>query len=200
MRRRAAITLALAGWGAACSSAVDSGDDANAALFTASPDAALTEAFGPAISLAQDRSPAAFHGDFNGDGYADLIAFARAEGSGDATPAGVRVLRPWTASGEPPPAGLSAGADVMLAIVHGSPGGESREAFLLHDPDTPSILDTRAAREAFVVDRGSASTLNPEIARRAGGDILVLPTEAGIDTFLYWDGSTYRAYQPLEYP
>ena len=44
MRRRAAITLALAGWGAACSSAGDSGDDGNAALFTASPDAALKAA------------------------------------------------------------------------------------------------------------------------------------------------------------
>jgi hypothetical protein len=200
VRRSAALLLLPVCWSAGCSEAGETASHDNAAALAASPGAALADAFGPAISLAQDRSPAVFHGDFNGDGRADMVAFVRAERSHGAMPGDVQVLRPWSRSGEDLPGDLTPGADVMLAIVHGSTDTGSGAGFLLYDPESASILDAEAARKAFVVDRGGASGLDDELGRLARGDVLVIPTEAGIDTFLYWDGSTYRALQPLEYP
>jgi hypothetical protein len=198
--RSGAALVLLACCGGACSGTEEGGSEVDVSTLTAAPVAAVAEVFGPGISVSSDRSPAVFHGDFNGDGLGDLIAFARTGGGTISLPEGVRVLRPWSGREDPAPEHLSRGVDLTLVVVHGSPGAGTGDGFLLYDPDAASILDTRAARGTFVTDRAGASTLNAEVAGLARGDVLVLPTEAGIDTFVYWDGSTYRAFQPLEYP
>jgi hypothetical protein len=140
------------------------------------------------VTLA-DRSPNLLHGDFDGDGTPDLLAV-------------VRVVRPWpvyyagTAVDD-----VSRGAEVGFAIIHGTPAGRPPEVYLLHDPNPVSILDTQAARALRVVPRAElAAPGEPELARAAHGDVIVVPTEAGIDTYLYWDGSTYRSLEPDEEP
>ena len=35
---------------------------------------------------------------------------------------------------------------------------------------------------------------------KSSGDILVLPTEAGIDTYVYWDKDRYKLHVPEEVP
>lgn len=202
MRRGAAALLLLA-CEAGCSRADEHEVDGRALNSDTSAVALVDEAFGSSLSIVTDRSPAVLHGDFNGDGVDDLIAVARARPRSDplALPRGVRVVRPWSGGdGAAVREDLSRGADVTLAIVHGSGTAAAPSPFLLHDPDSISILDTGAARDAFVVGRAEVASLNAEVGARAQGDVYVLPTEAGINTFVYWDGSTYRAYQPLEYP
>lgn len=39
-----------------------------------------------------------------------------------------------------------------------------------------------------------------EVGEMVKGDALAIPTEAGIDIFLYWDGGEFVLHQPLELP
>jgi hypothetical protein len=32
------------------------------------------------------------------------------------------------------------------------------------------------------------------------GDLIILPTESGIDTYIYWDKTTYKLHVPKETP
>jgi hypothetical protein len=155
---------------------------------------------GSGITLA-DRAPNLLHGDFNGDGAPDLLAVVAVRGQ-RLNPE-VRVVRPWPAYNGDALAGndVTWGAEVGLAILHGTPAGESGGVYLLHDPNAVSILDTHAARALSVIPRAElAAQAAPELARSARGDAIVVPTEAGIDTYLYWDGSTYRSLAPDEEP
>lgn len=160
-----------------------------------SPQEIVERALGAGASLAPDRSPNALHGDFNGDRAPDLLALVAARTVGDDLPPGVRVVRPWPLAEGVTPSVPSRGAHVVLAVIHGAAGQGG--AFILHDPNPISILDADAAGELFVARHEELSTFDePDLASRARGDVLVLPTEAGEDTFVYWDGSTYRVWAP----
>jgi hypothetical protein len=154
---------------------------------------------GPSVVLA-DRSPNQLSGDFNGDGLTDLLAVVVVRSPELARD--VRVVRPWQREAAPAPADdVATGAQVSLAIIHGAGDGRATGAYLLHDPESVSILDTGAGRELAVIPR---SALTPreglEVPDRGRGDMIVVPTEAGIDTYIYWDGSTYRSLVPREVP
>jgi len=198
-RTLATFLLFLPLWSCAGPAAHDAAGAATHGSEPAATDAAPAPAWSPgalgASVVLAERTTNLLRGDFNGDGRADLLAVVHVR-SGDLAPH-VRVVRPWS-SADPVAAAddVSAGADVALAIVH-SDGG----VFLLHDPDPVSILDAGAGRALSVVQRAALGSLGePDLARRARGDVVVLPTEAGIDTYLFWDGSTYRWLAPLEVP
>ena len=42
--------------------------------------------------------------------------------------------------------------------------------------------------------------IQASLPARHTGDLIVLPTEAGIDTYIYWDQTKYRLYVPTETP
>jgi hypothetical protein len=152
---------------------------------------------GPGTRLA-DRSPNVLHGDFNGDGVPDLLAVvvvrnARLDDR-------VRVVQPWPVyEGAATTESVEEGAEVALAVVHGDPAGAADAMFLLHDPNPISILDTHAGRQLEVIGRDELAD-HYRLADRARGDLIVVPTEAGIDTYVYWDGTTYRTFAPVEIP
>jgi hypothetical protein len=150
-------------------------------------------ALGERLPLA-DRSPNLLRGDFDGDGVADLVAVVRV-GAGP-FPAHVRVTQPWPEYGEWEEDG--ARQEVALAVIHGAPG-RAGDVHLLRDPNPISILDAGAAHHLAVIPRAEAAALDAELAR-ARGDVIVIPTEAGIDTYLFWDGSAYVHHAPLEIP
>ena len=35
---------------------------------------------------------------------------------------------------------------------------------------------------------------------KTNSDLIILPTEAGIDTYIYWDKDTYKLFEPEEIP
>ncbi len=37
-------------------------------------------------------------------------------------------------------------------------------------------------------------------SNKVNGDIIILPTEAGIDTYVYWDSDSYKLHIPEEEP
>jgi hypothetical protein len=78
--------------------------------------------------------------------------------------------------------------------------GNSKQ-FLMHDKNEISILDTEAAQEINVTRKSELGTLDlPELSAQAKGDVVVVPTEAGIDTYLFWNGNAFQSYEPLELP
>ncbi|WP_347332947.1 hypothetical protein [Marinimicrobium locisalis] len=92
----------------------------------------------------------------------------------------------------------------MLIIEHGSGDAESKaEGFLLYDPNEVSVLATDAATELTSTEvealPGKGAKL-AELPQEFTGEVLILPTEAGIDTYIYWTGKTYRILEPLEVP
>jgi len=38
------------------------------------------------------------------------------------------------------------------------------------------------------------------LSSKAKGDIILIPAEAGIDSFIYWDGLTYQLYEVIDIP
>lgn len=198
--RTTALLLVLSGT-LGCSGASEEVDGDRAETPPDSAAGAIAATFGPGVSLYADGATAEFHGDFNGDGTADLLAVTEVTRGTEPLPEGVLILQPWSGGeGSGYSRAPSSDAAMSLAIVHGPGASDAGGAFLLYDPDPISILATGAAREAFVASRAEVAALDAEMGRLARGDVFVLPTEAGIDTFIYWDGSTYRAYQPLDYP
>jgi hypothetical protein len=166
-------------------------------LFANPPSALGNERPVPVISLASglrvrvDKSPNRLQGDFNNDGKIDTLQIVAVD---TPPPTNIKLLSPW---GIPkafkPPIALA------LYIRHGGKAGE----FLLHNRD---YLDTPTWREAkplpiSVVKKGTPDYRSwQRQLPKLRGDAILLPTEAGIDILLYWDGSTYRVYFPPEIP
>lgn len=167
----------------------------------------LVEAFGGFAAPAGDAPARNLSGDFNGDGQLDRLIWLSVHDSGHQLPVDTSIVRPWPYEGaDQTSTSFEPGAKRGLGIVHCQPGTvddcELQRAFVVHDRDPVSILATEAATELLVVSKAALAEEEgvSEVIERARGDVIVLPTEAGIDTYLYWDGQTYQAYEPLELP
>lgn len=155
--------------------------------------------FGGDVQPATDHKPYFFTGDFNGDARADLLVLVRVNNSGGNLAREVRRLNPWGYNKTQPSA-------LALAIVHGSAAGWDTETplarFIVGDKDffsTPiwtGTSDTPMSLKKKRLTKGQRSGL-PRLAK---GDAVALGTEAGIDILLYWDGKTYRIFEPNEEP
>lgn len=136
-------------------------------------------------------------GDFNGDGKPDklyLIETAAVSGLKN-----VSAKMAWTYYGEgDAPVDLSKAGPYALVVVEGP---DQSNVHLLYDPNEISILAALAASEMFVVkksDKTNQAWIDLEGA--ASGDVLVIPTEAGIDTYFGWNGNEYISFELLEMP
>lgn len=172
----------------------------------AKAEAAVLRLFGANVEIAKDKKPYFLTGDFNGDSRQDLIVLIHLKGAKSSLPKEVVVLNPWGYEGK----GAQASSDLALAVVHGTSAGWDTQTpagrYLLADrdyfatptwegptPDGVSLLSLRKKRPA----RGSKAEAAPRMAR---GDAVAIPTEAGIDIYLYWDGKTYKVFEPAEEP
>ncbi len=70
---------------------------------------------------------------------------------------------------------------------------------IIYDDETPSILDTSAIDKITTVPR---SIISKEVSdlKAAKGDVIIIPTESGIDSYLYWNGNRYQSLFPNEEP
>ncbi len=82
------------------------------------------------------------------------------------------------------------GAKTAIVIIHGSSSlVEGSLPVAIHDKNDISVLDTPAMLQSEVIKKELIAQLEePELSARAKGDIVLIPTEAGIDSFIYWDG------------
>ena len=162
----------------------------------------LSALFGSRVTANARFKAPLFTGDFDGDGTADAAYFVTVlPESGQAKLAGdVTVID--TAFGREP---LGArGEAVALAIVQ--KGG--RQKFLLTGYEGEGVSDYFGSPiwdslppPIDVAKRGSKAFRTFQ-AEEPGikHDILVVGTEAGIDTALFWNGQSYVLYAPVEEP
>jgi hypothetical protein len=130
--------------------------------------------------------------DFDGDGVADSAFLMSVEGPVGVAPNVTVVRGLWGAD-------VKGARRATLFIKF----GKSNRAFLLTDMsgffDTPIWRQKPLPLEA--AKRGSKAYSEFHVQeKRIQNDILVLGTEAGIDTALYWNGKTFVLFAPAEEP
>lgn len=161
----------------------------------AAPSDNIESALGFKPELATDRAVSELRGDFNGDSAEDRLLVVKSSSMPAEAPANLKVIRPWPLEKDETAGALSHGAAVNLVIVD----GKSSQAVVLHDDNSVSLLDAPAAAELKVIKRADIAALEqPKLAQGAAGDVLAIPTEAGIDIYIYWDGGTYKLFAPTE--
>lgn len=136
-------------------------------------------------------------GDFNGDGMDDLAAvFLPVSDISDSNK--LKTIRLWNY----PDQISSDKSHKSLVIFHGSKGGwlaGATQIFVLLDStgalETPSfeLLISRTADKDY---KNHSSYLPAEVK----ADLIIVPTEAGIDTYIYWDKTSYKLFEPEEMP
>lgn len=66
--------------------------------------------------------------------------------------------------------------------------------------DTEGVMETPSF-ELLVISKSSLQQKDGVLTQATGlHDALILPTEAGIDTYIYWNGSGFELHQPDEVP
>ncbi|WP_027328941.1 hypothetical protein [Marinimicrobium agarilyticum] len=143
--------------------------------------------------------------DLNGDGITDQAMLIPYSAMDEDRIQRYQPVSAWPYySDDAPPSDPADGGPVVLVIEHGEKGTQQKpEDFLLYDPNEVSVLATDAAKiltSTGVNALPKAGATLAELPQPFTGDVLVLPTEAGIDTFVYWTGETYRVFEPLEMP
>ena len=153
----------------------------------------------PWAFLTQRENTKTFKGDFNGDGSTDtLLVVPTQEIEVEQLPAVIHAAWPYYGEQSTPP-DLLHGGPITLVIAESYP--DQLRFHIVYDPNSISILATQAAEGMFVVHSKDKQNLAwQEVNGHAKGDLLVIPTEAGIDSYLFWDGTSYRSLEVAEIP
>lgn len=163
----------------------------------------IKNTFGPQVEVVAGATPIELKGDFNGDGFQDIAVLVNPKGKrGDLLP-GVNIAQ--TSEGARPlePATILNGKN-SLAVIHGSAAGlqPPKDKFLIYafgwigwnGPETGALRVLPKAKQKR--DRKGYVALSPDnyvsLPEVNKGAVIVVPTEAGINTILYWDGVKYR--------
>jgi hypothetical protein len=136
--------------------------------------------------------------DIDGDGKTDVVELVNISKNTKSLPPVITLSTPWALTDEPTEKSpqLKNGSHNNVLVTFGN-----SKQFLIHDVNAVSLLDTDAAQEISVASNSELEGLDlSELSAQAKGDVIVVPTEAGIDTYLYWNGATFQSYEPSELP
>jgi hypothetical protein len=183
----------------ACVNQTEAQQESSAAPATQASHGSTATTADPWGFLNQLKSTKTFKGDFNGDGRTDtLIAVPSREIKAVQLPATLHAAWPYYGEQSTPPDLLNGG---QIALVVGESYPDQRQFHIIFDPNSISILATEAAEGMFVVpSKDKQNSAWQEVGNHAKGDLLVIPTEAGIDSYLFWDGTGYRSLEVFEMP
>lgn len=151
----------------------------------------------PNIVIGPDVASSVINGDFNGDGVIDLamLFIPVAEMT---TAKNLHVLKLWQYPGSV----SSPGFHKSLAIFHGSESGwfsGDTQVYVLFD-DT-GALETPSFKllVSHIGDKDYKDNVL-YLPIKLQSDLIIIPTEAGIDTYIYWDQERYQLFEPDEIP
>ena len=151
----------------------------------------------PKIVIGPDIASSVINGDFNGDGVIDLAMLFLPVSEMTASN-NLNVSKLWQYPGSV----SSAGFHKSLAIFHGSESewlsGDTQVYVLLDDTgalETPSfkLLVSHVGDKDY---KDNALYLPVKLQ----SDLIIIPTEAGIDTYIYWHQGRYQLFEPDEMP
>ena len=137
-------------------------------------------------------------GDFNGDGVEDIVLLFLPK-TKPKTSAQIKVSTPWIY----PVSNTSNIYHQSIAIFHGVRDGNwlSTKSRVFALVDTSGVLETPSFE--LLVLRKNAKDYNKHISmlpENTAYDLIIIPTEAGIDTYIYWDKDNYKLFEPEEIP
>lgn len=132
-------------------------------------------------------------GDFDGDGVEDKVLVV-SHYKEDIEMVDLEVIYPWPWSTEPESSEIL----TSLVVIHGNDAASPKNVLMVEASGslaTPSFqLSVLGIDDQHYDDTVANFSTKPE------GDVIVLPTEAGIDTYMYRDGSGYVYFAPEELP
>jgi len=165
--------------------------------------AAIAEAvqrnFGNGVEVVTSFNPFQVTGDFNGDRLQDLAVVVRITGARNLLPKEVRLLNPFDRGGS---IHFPRASDhrLALAILHDWKNPAATGRFLLLGESPILILQNARATSKEESDRNELLSIRRRSSKRraaapfprtAKGDVVLLGTEVGGDSLLYWNGRTY---------
>ncbi len=136
-------------------------------------------------------------GDFNGDGIKDIIVLFTPK-SKPITTAQLKVLMPWVYSTTKSLKKYRK----SLVIFQKNDGkwlSDKTKVYVLLD--TTGVLETPSF-ELLTINKKHKDYLSHThmLPIKTIKDLIILPMEAGIDTYVYWDNNTYKLFEPEEVP
>src|SRR4030095_347113 len=143
-------------------------------------------------------------GDFECDGMQDIVIVVRIKEQRSALPKDVRLLNPFYSSPKVTfPQNPAAETKLALAIIHGCKTPQTAAKFLLIG-EAPVLVFDNARRSDPDSSKDLLELMSKRGKRRRGqtfpprakGDVILLGTQVGSDSPLYWDGKTYRWEEP----
>lgn len=162
---------------------------------------AVQNHFGTAVEPVTAFQPFYVVGDFNGDAVEDAAIVVRIKERRTALSRNVRLLNPFESRGAIKfPTNPSAQNKLGLAILHSWKSAESPGKFLLIGESPILLLQYSRATSSEQGDRQNLIDLwtrrgkarpGETLPRGARGDVILLATEVGADSLLYWNGRTY---------
>ncbi|MCW9048547.1 MAG: hypothetical protein OQK46_10750 [Gammaproteobacteria bacterium] len=136
-------------------------------------------------------------GDFNGDGLTDIAAIFMPD-SVNFNTSNIKANNLWHVTG----AASSDKFHKSIVIFHGRKKGWSS-----NDIKTHILLDYTGALETpsfeLIVNHAGDNDYKNNISYlpvKLKGDLIIIPTEAGIDTYIYFDKDDYKLFEPDEMP
>jgi len=72
--------------------------------------------------------------------------------------------------------------------------------YLIVDSNHPSILGELFAGGLTMLGKKETEQIKKDYELKSKGNLLVIPTGAGIDTYLFWNGERFEYYEPDEMP
>jgi hypothetical protein len=157
--------------------------------------------FGDAVEMVTAFQPCYVVGDFNGDGAEDAALVVRIMERRNALPQDAKLLNPFESRGAIKfPANPVVENKLALAIVHNWKAAQTTARFLLIGESPVLILQHARATSSERGDRQNLMGLMSKrrkrrpgetLPRGSKGDVILLATEVGGDSLLYWNGRTY---------
>ncbi|HFD32488.1 MAG TPA: hypothetical protein ENJ28_07290 [Gammaproteobacteria bacterium] len=143
----------------------------------------------------QNNSKVVFKtGDFNGDGLEDIVALFKPK-SKPAETSQLRVSTPWSYSPD-----KKYHRSLVIFQKAGSDwfSGKTQVFALLA---TTGVLETPSFK-LIVSDKSDKDYREHTsmLPLKTNNALIILPTEAGIDTYVYWDKVKYTLFEPEEIP
>ena len=147
--------------------------------------------------LKQSKKPNYKLGDFNGDGLEDIVVLFTPQ-SKPAETKQLKVLMPWVY----PTTKKTDKYRQSLVIFQ-----KTNSQWVSNETHVYALLDTNGVLETPSFQLLTTSNKDKDYASHASmlpiktkNDLIILPTEAGIDTYVYWDKDTYTLFEPEEMP
>lgn len=165
-------------------------------------EAALQTSFGTPVEAVKGFKPYYLTGDFNGDGAQDVVVVVRVKGRRAELPKDVQLMNPFGFGSKVTfPIDPARENRLAIAIIHGWRSPRPTAKFLLLG-DSPILTlqydRTTSGRGEDSKDLMSLMTRREprpkgkKFPATAKGDVVLLFTEVGDNSMLYWNGRTYR--------